>query len=108
MELADSPTSSTLVYYLPHHPVFKESSTTKVRVVFDASFKSSGLSLNDTLHTGPTIQQDLCSIVLRFRTHQVCFTADIEKMYRQIRVNDADCELQRILWRSHPEEPIKQ
>ncbi|XP_075210280.1 uncharacterized protein LOC142317608 [Lycorma delicatula] len=29
-------------------------------------------------------------------------------MYRQIRVNDADCELQRILWRSHPEEPIKQ
>ncbi|XP_075223903.1 uncharacterized protein LOC142325757 [Lycorma delicatula] len=109
MELADSPTSSTLVYYLPHHLEFKESSTTKVRFVFDASFKSSsGLSLNDTLHTGPTIQQNLCSIVLRSRTHQVCFTADIEKMYRQIRVNDADCELQRILWCSHPEESIKQ
>ncbi|XP_058128518.1 uncharacterized protein LOC131292798, partial [Anopheles ziemanni] len=38
-------------YYMPHHPVFKaDSSTTKCRVVFDASAKSSsGISLNDTL-----------------------------------------------------------
>jgi hypothetical protein len=36
-------------YYLPHHPVFKEtSSTTKTRVVFDGGAKTSnGLSLND-------------------------------------------------------------
>lgn len=36
-------------YYLPHHPVFKEDSTTiKLRVVFDASEKTSySLSLND-------------------------------------------------------------
>ncbi|XP_040151200.1 uncharacterized protein LOC120893409 [Anopheles arabiensis] len=47
-------------FYLPHHPVFKtDSTTTKCRVVFDALSKSStGVSLNDTLMVGPTIQQD--------------------------------------------------
>ena len=42
-------------YYLPHHAVFKSSSsTTRTRVVFDGSCRSSnGLSLNDTLLVGP-------------------------------------------------------
>jgi len=57
-------------YFLPHHPVFKETSTTtKTRVVFDGSAKTSnGLSLNHILQVGPNVQQDLYSIVLRFRT----------------------------------------
>ncbi|XP_018360619.1 PREDICTED: uncharacterized protein LOC108759612, partial [Trachymyrmex cornetzi] len=40
-----------IAYYMPHHSVFEETSTTtKLRVVFDASCKStSGLSLNDSL-----------------------------------------------------------
>jgi len=54
-------TSAKLIFFLPHHAVFKESSTTtKNQVVFDASAKSStGVSLNDMLMVGPTIQQDL-------------------------------------------------
>jgi hypothetical protein len=57
-------------YYLPHHAVFKSSSSkTCTRVVFDGSCRShNGLSLNDTLFVGPTIQQDLYSIVLQFRS----------------------------------------
>ena len=56
-------------YFLPHHAVVKESSlTTKTRVVFDGSAKTStGISLNETLMVGPTIQEDLFSIIARFR-----------------------------------------
>ncbi|XP_058817045.1 uncharacterized protein LOC131680342 [Topomyia yanbarensis] len=54
--------------YLPHYPVVNEAgSTTKVRVVFDASCKiSSGVSLNDVLLVGPVIQDDLrpCGVEL--------------------------------------------
>jgi hypothetical protein len=75
-------------YYLPHHGVTKEeSTTTQLRVVFDASAKTSNQkSLNDLLLIGPKIQSDLYSILLRFREHKVAFTADISQMYRQIQI----------------------
>jgi hypothetical protein len=66
------------------------------------------MSLNDILQVGAADQQDLYSIVLRFRTHQVCFTADIAKMYHQIMVHLQDRDLQRILWRYSSEEPIQE
>lgn len=79
-------------FYMPHHAVIKESSdTTKVRIVFDASAKTSnGLSLNDLLMVGPTIQDTLFSHLIRFRTYKVVLTADVEKMYRQVRLHDDD------------------
>ncbi|XP_055543376.1 uncharacterized protein LOC129728925 [Wyeomyia smithii] len=90
--------------YLPHHPVVKESSTTtKVRVVFDASCKTtSGESLNDLLLVGPVIQEDLRSIILRSRTKQIMLVSDVEKMFRKIKVCQEDRPLQCILWRSSP------
>ncbi|CAG7820314.1 unnamed protein product, partial [Allacma fusca] len=79
-------------YYLPHHAVVKETSTTtKLRVVFDASAKtSSGNSLNDLLMVGPRTQQDLVQILIRFRMRPVALIGDIEKMYRQILVHPED------------------
>jgi len=76
-------------YYMPHHAVFKNSSdTTKVRIVFDASAKSSnGISLNDVLMVGPTIQSTLFAHLVRFRTYKYVLTADIEKMYLQVLVH---------------------
>ncbi len=55
------------------HGVHKESSsTTKLRVVFDASAKSSsGVSLNDILMVGPTIYPCITDVLLRFRTYKV-------------------------------------
>ncbi|XP_046394969.1 uncharacterized protein LOC124162471 [Ischnura elegans] len=106
--IQDADCAKTISCYLPHHPVVKASSTTtKTRVVFDASAKTTtGKSLNDILMVGPTVQQDLQSIILRFRIHQIGFTADVEKMYRQVRVDEQDCRFQRILWRNSTTEPI--
>ncbi|XP_055633267.1 uncharacterized protein LOC129773651 [Toxorhynchites rutilus septentrionalis] len=94
--------------FLPHHPVFKESSTTtKVRVVFDASCKtSSGFSVNDLQLVGPVVQDDLLSIHIRFRIHQIAFVADVEKMYRQILLRQPFRRYQLILWRPSPNQPI--
>lgn len=88
--------------YLPHHAVIKESSsTTKLRVVFDGSNKtSSGISLNDKLAVGPTIQDDIIAIMLRYRSYEIVIKGDIEKMYRQVLVSPLDQDYQRIMWRS--------
>ncbi|GFT01585.1 uncharacterized protein LOC103569155 [Trichonephila clavipes] len=99
----DVPASSS--FYLPHHPVPNKNGD-KFRVVFDGSAKSSsGISLNDKLMVGPQLQTDLTTILLRFRTQKIAITADIEKMYRQITLQDSD--FQRIVWRNSPFEPIQ-
>ncbi|XP_062541223.1 uncharacterized protein LOC134209258 [Armigeres subalbatus] len=96
------------VLYLPHHAVLKaSSSTTKVRVVFDGSARTnSGYSLNDALLKGPIIQDELLSLLVRFRKHEIALVGDVEKMYRQVRVHQDDTSLQRILWRFSADEPI--
>ncbi|XP_055622754.1 uncharacterized protein LOC129766262 [Toxorhynchites rutilus septentrionalis] len=77
-------TAERKAYYLPHHAVLKNASTTtKLRVVFDGSAcTDSGYSLNDALMKGPIIQDELLTLLLRFRKHQVALVVDIEKMYR--------------------------
>jgi len=96
-------------YFLPHHCVIKEESTsTKLRVVFDGSAStSSGFSLNELLMAGPTIQPKLFSTLLQFRTFPVALTGDICKMYRCVRMADSDSYLQCILWRDAPQQRIQ-
>lgn len=96
-------------YILPHHAVFKASSTTtKCRVVFDASAKTiGGASLNDNLLVGPKLQDDLFYIVLRLRLHKYTLNADIKMMFRQIIIHKDDRPYQLILWRDNRDEPIQ-
>ena len=96
-------------FYLPMHVVRKEhSSTTKLRVVFDASAKSaSGISLNDLLLFGPTVHSPLIDVFLRFRLHRVALTADVSKMYRTIELVSSDRDLHKFVWRRTPEEPLQ-
>lgn len=96
-------------FYLPHSYVINDRSrTTKLRVVFDGSAKtSSGVSLNETLMIGPKTQPDLLDIAVRFRTHKYAFSADITKMYRQVLVHKDHRDYQRVLWRSDPNDEVK-
>ena len=96
-------------FYLPHHCVFKEdSTTTKLRVVFDGSAKTTnGVSINDALMVGPVVQDDLFSIINRFRFYRIALSGDIEKMYRQIGLRQEDRDFHRLLWRDTFSSPIK-
>lgn len=73
--------------FIPHHPVIREtSSTTHLRVVFNASsVTTNGSSLIDHLLAGPKLQTDLPSVILQWRQPKYVYTADITKIYRQIR-----------------------
>ena len=96
------------VFYLPMLAVRKEhSTTTKIRVVFDASAKSStGTSLNDTLLVGPTVHSPLLDVLLKFRTHRVALTTDVSKMYRAVNLALSDRDLHRFVWRKSPNDPL--
>ena len=95
-------------YYFPIHAVYKQSSSsTKLRIVFDASCKtSSGVSLNDTLAAGPTLHPPLDQIMMRFRTYLVAVSGDISKMYREVELHPADRQFHWFLWRPDKSQPI--
>ena len=96
-------------YYLPMHAVFKaSSSSTKIRVVFDASCKTTtDVSLNDLLEAGPTLHPNLDQILIRFRQYRVALSGDIAKMYREVGLSQPDRQLHRFLWREQPDQPIR-
>ena len=102
-EVGDSEVTSNVIHYLPHHAAIRhDKETTKVRVVYDASARSSGPSLNDCLYTGPKFNQRILEILLRFRSYPIAFTADIEKAFLMISVNPKDRDVLRFLWVRDP------
>ena len=101
IERVEDPESSTggRIHYLPHHAIVKNNNmTTKVRVVFDASVKSNGPSLNECLHIGPRFNQKILDILLKFRVHKVALTGDIEKAFLMVSVEEKDRDVLRFLW----------
>ncbi|XP_045451572.1 uncharacterized protein LOC123660559 [Melitaea cinxia] len=98
----------TPLYYMPHHAIERpDSITTSLRVVFNASGKTtSGVSLNDVLYRGPNLQQELLILVLKWRQYKYAFTADLEKMFRQIILHPDDQRYQCIVWRDNSNQPL--
>ena len=78
--------SESKVRYLPHYAVYRrDKTTTKTRIVFDASAKvGHEPSLNDCILQGPALQPNLVSVLIRFRSHPVALMTDIKRMFLQI------------------------
>ena len=95
--------------FIIHHMISRPlSTTTKHRVVFNASFKThSGVSLNDCLMIGPTIQDPVFVHLIHWREFEVAVTGDIAKMYRQIWIHKEDRKYQKIWWRPTEESEVK-
>lgn len=72
--------------------------TTKVRIVYDASARLTGPSLNDCLHVGPRLNQKILEILLRFRVHRIAVIADIEKAFLMVSIAGKDRDVLRFLW----------
>ena len=84
--------------YLPHHAVIrKEKSTTNLRIIYDASAKTEGPSLNDCLYAGPSYGQCILDILIRFWLHRIALFADIEKAFLMISIAE-DRNALRLIW----------
>ena len=89
------------VFYIPHKPVKRETATTtKLRIVFDASAKPNGNSpsLNECLETGPPLQNLLWNVLVRNRLKPIALTADIKQAYLQVRIRTEDRDVLRFHW----------
>ncbi|KAJ8369493.1 hypothetical protein SKAU_G00095210 [Synaphobranchus kaupii] len=85
-------------WYIPHHGVYHNKKSDKLRVVFDCSAKYQETSLNDHLLSGPDLTNNLTGVLIRFRQYPVALTCDIERMFHQFHVNENDRNYLRFLW----------
>ncbi|XP_053691213.1 uncharacterized protein LOC128739741 [Sabethes cyaneus] len=65
------------VWYLPIFPVVNPNKPKKMRLVWDAAAKVSGVSLNSFLLTGPDQLTSLVSVLQRFREFRIAITVFI-------------------------------
>ena len=101
IETAPETPTGERTFYMPHKPVIREdTTTTKVRMVFDASARPHPLanSINDCMYTGPPLQPLLWDIMIRTRMSTHILLADIQKAFLQIGIREQDRDAFRFLF----------
>lgn len=89
--------SNPPIHYLPHHMVKQKGK--KGRIVYDASAKiKDQKSLNECMYRGPSMLEDLTSLLINFRTGKVGITADVERAFLQVGLQSDDRDVTRFLW----------
>ena len=99
--VTDESKTEGLTHYLPHRPVITPSkTTTKTRIVMDASAKatSDSPSLNDCLLRGPIILPEIPGIFMRFRLGKYGACADVAKAFLQLHLHKDQRDATRIFW----------
>ena len=87
------------MHYLPHHGVVQQDkSMSKLRIVYNASARSHGPSVNNCLYTGPKFGQSIFDILLQFHAQHVALTDDIEKADIMVSIKGEDRDSLRFLW----------
>ena len=84
-------------WYLPIFCV-QQKKKSKIRLVYDASAKYHGFSLNDALLQGPDLNNKLRGVLLRFRERPIGFGADIEAMFNNFNVPIDQRDYLRFFW----------
>ena len=94
-------------HFIPHHAVKKESATTPIRIVYDCSCRQSPHHpcLNDCLEVGPPFLIDLCTLLLRFRMHNIALVTDIDKAFLHVQLEEADSKFTHFVWLSEVDNP---
>ena len=86
---------------MPQKAVVRQAAQTiKVRIVYDASAKSSSknVSLNERLETGPPLQNLIWDILTRSRFRPILLRGDIEKAFLQIHIRESERDVLRFRW----------
>ena len=96
------------IYYVPHQPVIKEtSSTTKLRVVLDHS--SGDPSLNELLLRGKVYagkdDKAIMSFICRVRLMPIVLSCDLARAFHQILLKVSDRDVTRVMW---PDDPMSE
>ena len=92
--------------YLPHHGVIRQDKTTsRLRIVYDASAQTFGPSLNDCLHRGLKFGQLFFDILLMFRQQRFAIIGDIEKAFLMVPIMEEDRDSLRFLSQPLHREP---
>ena len=86
--------------FLPHHPVFKEITTTPLHILFNASSNPKGgrKSLNDCLYAGPSFTTELHDLLLTFGSNSFAVISDIYKAFHRVIVHPEHRKWTKFLW----------
>lgn len=95
------------IWYISHHIAPNlHSITISVRFVWNSIQMLEGTSLNDLLMKCPDVLNQICAVLLRFRSGVYSALCHINKMYNSVWLEDHEVHLHRFFWRDSEDEPL--